>query len=142
MKKCKQCGFECSEFMAEQHFHKKKNSLESKCKKCVCTSRRAKALSDRITALQKYSDSYIPSCACCGITDIYFLQIDHINGGGAKHREELGEGGDRLVRWLKKNNYPTGFQVLCANCNWSKSSHGQCAHEAARKLKLAIHSGV
>src|SRR3990167_4100247 len=28
-----------------------------------------------------------PMCACCGETELDFLTIDHINGGGRKHRE-------------------------------------------------------
>ena len=54
-------------------------------------------------------------CACvkCGFGDIRALSIDHINGGGTKHREKLGY---NIYHWLIKNNYPEGFQVLCYNC--------------------------
>ena len=36
-----------------------------------------------------------------------------------KHRKETG--GANLYVWLRKNNYPIGFQILCYNCNLVKS---------------------
>jgi len=43
---------------------------------------------------------------------------DHINGGGGKHRKESNI--THFYNWLKKNNYPTGFQTLCLNCQFIK----------------------
>jgi len=68
-----------------------------------------------------------PKCACCGETELVFLSIDHINGGGSKHRRKVGSG-YLLYYWLINNNYPEGFQILCRNCNWAKS-HGGCPHK-------------
>lgn len=53
----------------------------------------------------------------CGESRIQCLTIDHINGGGNKHRKEVGEG-VTFYRWLIKNNFPEGFRVLCMNCNF------------------------
>lgn len=50
--------------------------------------------------------------------DLRCLSIDHINGDGRYHVKTFGRG--HLYRWLKKNNYPKGFQVLCMNCQWIK----------------------
>lgn len=58
-----------------------------------------------------------PKCISCGIEDIDVLTMDHINGGGTKHRKQFGS---HIYNWLKKNNYPEGFQVMCFNCNWKK----------------------
>ena len=69
-----------------------------------------------------------PECACCGVKGLIFLSIDHMNGDGAKHRKEIG-GGDKIYRWLIKNNFPTGFQVLCYNCNVAKGVLSQCPHK-------------
>jgi len=66
-------------------------------------------------------------CSCCGEEHLEFLTIDHINGGGNKHREEIGQGG--LYRWLIKNNFPDGFRILCLNCNWSIGIRGYCPHD-------------
>ncbi len=69
-------------------------------------------------------------CACCGVTGRSFLSIDHMGNDGANHRRTVGLGGAPTYRWLAKNNFPQGFQVLCYNCNWSKHiNHGTCEHK-------------
>lgn len=70
-----------------------------------------------------------PKCACCGESHIEFLTIDHINNDGAKHRRKLNmTGGIKFYRWLKRNNYPEGYRVLCWNCNCSIGVYGYCPH--------------
>ena len=64
-------------------------------------------------------------CACCGNTEQ--LNIDHVNGGGAAHRKEIGTtAGVWFYRWLVANGLPDGFQTLCAPCNVSKSDGERC----------------
>lgn len=70
---------------------------------------------------------YGGKCVCCGETELSFLCMDHIEGGGNKHRREIGR--KDLAPWLKENNYPPRFQVLCANCNLSKHLLGVCHHQ-------------
>lgn len=68
---------------------------------------------------------YGESCACCGSVDD--LVIDHINGNGKEHREELGnKGGHAFYDWLIKQDFPDGFQTLCASCNASKGRGTRC----------------
>jgi hypothetical protein len=77
-------------------------------------------LKNKIDALTHYGNG---KCACvrCGYDDIRALSIDHINGGGAKHRREINNGGgSRIYNWLIKNEYPNGFQTLCLNCQFLK----------------------
>ncbi len=50
-------------------------------------------------------------------TDIRATSIDHIKGGGRKHRKGIGSG---FYRWLIKHNYPKGYQVLCMSCQYIK----------------------
>lgn len=80
---------------------------------------------------KKVIKHYGGKCACCGEDHFIFLTIDHIHGGGGKHREEiLGEftkkekeiyhNGELFYLWLIRHKYPKGFQVLCANCNMAK----------------------
>ncbi len=100
----------------------------------------------RMEVLQHYSGKEIPECSCCQETQFEFLQIDHINNDGAEHRRAIGMaqgdanqvkkekqrvsiGGNGFVYWLKKNNFPEGFQVLCANCHAGKTSLGTCPHK-------------
>lgn len=60
-------------------------------------------------------------CAYCGYDkNIDALSIDHINNNGYIQRKEKNLNGFGFYKWLKSNNYPEGFQVLCRNCNWIK----------------------
>ena len=71
-----------------------------------------------------------PRCACCGETITAFLSIDHINGVTADQRKKEGLG-TGFYCWLKKNNYPPGFQVLCFNCNLGRAINGGiCPHKS------------
>ena len=63
-------------------------------------------------------------CECCKEKHIEFLTIDHINGGGRKHRKEVGN----FFAWVKRNNYPPGFRILCMNCNFALGKFGYCPH--------------
>jgi len=77
-------------------------------------------------------EHYGMKCNCpggCDVTEPKFLTIDHISGGGKKHRESIGRTGGDFYAWLVKNNYPEGFQVLCFNCNCAKGFFGKCPHE-------------
>lgn len=64
-------------------------------------------------------------CSRCGEEEIDFLTIDHIGGGGARHRREIGT---NIYKWLRENNYPVGFRVLCMNCNWATRHGRPCPH--------------
>jgi len=57
-------------------------------------------------------------CVQCGYSDLRALTIDHINGGGTKHRASIH--GASLYTWLRKNEYPEGYQTLCMNCQLIK----------------------
>jgi hypothetical protein len=86
-------------------------------------------LAQRKSCILHYSNGS-NACACCGNTNYEFLAIDHINGGGNKHRKETGlPGGSRFAAWLIKQNYPSGYRVLCHNCNMALGSYGYCPHQ-------------
>lgn len=77
-----------------------------------------------------------PVCACCGETEPRFLTIDHIDNNGAAQRKELGYHGmgSQFHRWLKKNGFPPGYQILCMNCNFGKSRNGgACPHKTRQE---------
>lgn len=88
-----------------------------------------KAQRDRIRLLiiDHYSNGTM-KCACCSISYYEFLGIDHIEG-----RRALGHAknmtGTKLYRYLRRNGFPQGFQVLCLNCNWAKGHFGECPHQ-------------
>lgn len=74
----------------------------------------------KLEVLSYYSGG-VPRCAKCGIEDPDVLSIDHIAGGGTRHKKELKEiGHPALYSYLKRNNYPKGYQILCMNCQFKK----------------------
>lgn len=72
--------------------------------------------------------AYGSVCSCCGEDEPKFLTIDHVNGGGAKHKRSIP--GRNVPLWLKKHEYPKkDFQLLCYNCNCGKAYNGgNCPH--------------
>jgi hypothetical protein len=65
---------------------------------------------------------YGGKCVVCGNGNPNHLTIDHINDDGAEHRKRPG-GAGLIYKWLKKNNYPDGFQILCWNHNEEKQHY-------------------
>lgn len=98
---------------------------------------RAAKLKNHAETKEKVFSHYSPAgirCACCGETELKFLSIDHIEGGGNKHRKAIGRGaGGTFYRWIIKEGYPPGYQVLCYNCNLAKGFFGRCPHQDAKK---------
>lgn len=78
---------------------------------------------------------YGSRCDCCGESNDAFLTIDHVNNDGKEHRKIVHA--SKLYRWLMKNNYPAGFQILCWNCNVAKQLHGECPHRKMHTNKSA-----
>lgn len=68
--------------------------------------------------INHYSNG-LNKCAQCKVKGIAFLNIDHIEGRKKQgHAKDVK--GAKLYRMLKKELYPSGFQVLCWNCNVKK----------------------
>jgi len=89
--------------------------------------RRSKAKEDPVERRRRHREQNLHSriqalvflggkCEHCGNRDMRVLQIDHINGNGT--RENLRIHARGVVRRVLE--YPTEYQVLCANCNWIK----------------------
>lgn len=76
---------------------------------------------------------YGGKCACCGEARYEFMAIDHIDGGGGKHRKTIHT--KSFYRWIIKNNFPEGFRILCHNCNQSLGLYGYCPHEKGAKIQ-------
>lgn len=62
-------------------------------------------------------------CIRCGFEDLRALTIDHVSGNGTKHRRSIRTG--NFYSWLKYNNYPSGFQTLCGNCQLIKKDENR-----------------
>ena len=67
------------------------------------TNRRCR-IKRRLQALAHYGGE----CACCGEKRTEFLAIDHINGGGIKHRKEIDRKSTRLnSSHIQKSRMPS-----------------------------------
>jgi hypothetical protein len=94
----------------------------------------------RMQILLHYSDGRI-ECACCGETMVKFLTIDHLEGGGVKHKKE--RRGIRLDLWLYKNNFPRGYRILCYNCNCGRAlNNGICPHKDFREREEKDYADI
>lgn len=105
----------------------------------------------KLEVFKHYCDGEDIKCAACGFSDIRALDLDHINNDGADHRRDhLGRRtacGGSTYSWLKRNNYPSGFQVLCRNCNWIKEIERRPeaivpAHEDKRAAAMAARKNT
>jgi hypothetical protein len=83
--------------------------------------------------LAYYSKNNFPECVCCGEkSNLIFLTLDHIEGRkNFNHKQRWG--GKDLYTWITKNNFPSGFQTLCHNCNSAKSDSEMCPHQRSLK---------
>jgi len=86
-----------------------------------------------LTYSKLHSNSNIPCCRCCGLNShLDFLAIDHIQGRKELPENEQELSGSALCRFLKRNKYPEGYQVLCTNCNTAKAypkNNNKCPHQ-------------
>lgn len=101
-------------------------------KNLECESCRQKRYSARVRS--ETIEAYGGKCKCCGENSQEFLTIDHINGDGARHRNEIygaqrSHAGVTFYKWLKKQGFPTdNYRLLCYNCNCSLGFFGYCPH--------------
>jgi len=142
MKRC----YQCRRRKPLTEFYKQAaaaDGLQAMCKKCTERNRKAfdaKCLAEgratrstlgryalRMEVLLHYSAGDL-RCACpgCTVTEFEFLALDHVNGGGAAHRREVGQ--SAVYQRLKQDGFPAGFRVLCHNCNASHGYYGYCPH--------------
>lgn len=120
--------------LTTENFYRHPRSKYGFNRKCIpCCKEASKASHTRhvrklhMDALIAYSGNP-PRCQCpggCSETYEEFLTIDHIEGGGNKHRHDIG---GNFYRWLRQNKYPPGFRVLCMNCNFAIGKRGYCPH--------------
>jgi hypothetical protein len=74
-------------------------------------------------------------CVCCGIDDYFKLHIDHIHNDGAARRKNGEKTGFLICQKIIDGDLDKqDFQLLCANCNYSKLVHdGVCIHAIQRR---------
>lgn len=78
---------------------------------------------------------YGGKCACCGISEICFLSIDHINNDGHKSKglRKNRVSGIQMYKKIIRLNYPNDLQIYCFNCNVAKQhNRGICPHKTTK----------
>ena len=153
MRACTRCG----EQKAEADFYVRKtphygSTLHRECKSCAKARTHTRYHSDKHEQLKAENRAYGSKrrrqfkeavfafyggyvCACCGETNQWFLTLDHIHNDGAEFRRanwgtQRKGGGVLTYEWLVKHGFPSGYQVLCANCQYGKRmNHGVCPHQ-------------
>lgn len=77
-------------------------------------------------------DVYGWVCSCCVEKNISMLTIDHVNNDGYLDRRKK-ISGTSMYRKIIIEKFPTKYQILCMNCNWSKKILGGiCEHKTIR----------
>lgn len=129
-RRCRQCSNAIARKYNAEH---KERHKEIKREHYHRNAERLKAAAKtwRLKGRKQVLSHYGGKCACCGESRYEFLAFDHINGGGKQHIEEIqrSDGHRLLWVWLKQNNFPLGFRVLCHNCNMSIGMHKYCPHQ-------------
>ncbi len=85
----------------------------------------------KLDVLNAYSNRKL-ECKCCGESQIEFLTLDHLLNNGASDRRLRG-GSKSVYVYLRLNNFPSGYQVLCYNCNCAKAYYKKCPHKNNEK---------
>ena len=76
--------------------------------------------------------AYGGRCKCCGESISAFLTLDHVKGGGRKHRIKHH---GHIHRWAIKHKFPKSLRLLCWNCNSGRAINGGvCPHEEKKHV--------
>ena len=138
--RCSQCRIKRAAISAGQRGRRPLGSCQSCYKRkarnglslCIRCSELSKIRSKRRHAeiRKKALDKYGGACACCKENNIKYLQIDHVDGGGNKERQRLGNKGrgNRFFTILVQSKKRKDIQILCANCHQAKK-YGGCNSE-------------
>lgn len=99
-----------------------------------CSDKRSKQVHKelRLEIITHYSPNM--NCDICGEKHLNFLAIDHINGGGNAHRRKT----KQVYRDIKRNGFPSGYRVLCHNCNFKyggRAGHNKPNRKSESELK-------
>lgn len=73
---------------------------------------------EQVLRMYNFSSAESVRCTHCTESRLDALTIDHIANNGSTHRKLVGS--DSFYRKLHNEGYPSGFQVLCYNCNIAK----------------------
>ena len=101
-----------------------------------CRKSHIARLRDKYLCFKHYTKGKY-ACECCGEPNYFFFTFDHLDEMGSIHRRETGGlSSGNLAQHLRVNNFPSGIQILCYNCNYAKARCGGiCPHKFFDKIK-------
>jgi len=73
-------------------------------------------IKEKVIAFYVYSNEM--KCALCSDSEFSHLGLDHINGGGTKHRRSIPKANCNIYGLLQQQGFPNGYRLLCQNCNY------------------------
>lgn len=98
------------------------------CRECVAADRlknlkgaRAQGRKWWAKLKKQIFDHYGHKCARCGFDEPDALSIDHIHGGGNRHRKQL-KNSAAFYPDIIRNGFPDGYRTLCLNCQFIVSA--------------------
>lgn len=145
----------CSLVLPTSEFHRKKDGYASACKQCrkaelqdlekkkaanaawrasnkvaIAAKKKTDYESLRDSLREEWLTAYGRKCECCGESNWKFLTIEHANGDGKSHREQVGTG-VFMLKSMRREGWPRDrYQLLCFNCNSGKARNGGiCPHK-------------
>lgn len=129
------------QFEARRRYYENRPLIRKARLRIAKTKRQQLAAASRLYYKKLKSDvhrAYGGRCSCCGEDEPLFLEIDHIDSGGSKHRKEIGFSSRSLYNWIRKNNYPKeNFRILCSNCNQGRNRNGGiCPHVSGARMEV------
>lgn len=101
-------------------------------KKTEFCSSKCKQADKRASIRDEFIRAYGGKCQCpgCDVNIPEFLSLDHIHGGGDKHRKKTGTRGWAMYKLVLDEGCPKDkYRLLCHNCNMSRAHFGYCPHE-------------
>jgi hypothetical protein len=125
MKRCSNCGA----VKDVEDFGKNQRAKDGRTSACsACNADRCAVYQSRVyaEALQVYGDTL---CDCCGTTRAVVLML--VSTGQDKTANLPGGGFPKAFQ-LRKQGWPPGWRVMCANCKLAETRTGKCdCNEAA-----------
>jgi hypothetical protein len=109
-----------------------RSAWQTKCKRKKANRK------DQYKRRRGHIKSYGSCCERCGETRWEFLAVDHVSGGGTLERSQHGKG-DGLLRARKRQGYPSGYRILCHNCNFSLGKYGYCPMTLTYSNLTSLH---
>jgi hypothetical protein len=120
MKRCRSCNTPqpLGDFSRNRRSKDGRTSVCSSCNAAQCAEYQSRVIAE---ALQAYGDG---RCECCGTDRAVVLML--VSTGENKEAAQSLGGGFPKAFQLRKQGWPHGWRVMCANCRLAETRSGRC----------------